>query len=112
MADAPLRPAAAQEEFNHKKWDRFNSDKVCEITYARIQGKISLITHFENSSLIHEDEGYQPIIFASDGSGRREKLPLGGGSTWRPIGPRMGSHGPPPMHHQQPIFPTAPPAQQ
>jgi len=125
---------AFYEEFNHKKWDRFNSDKVCEITYARIQGKISLITHFENSSLIHEDEGYQPIIFASDGSGRREKLPLGGGSTWRPIGPRMGSHGPPPpngqgppmngqgppsnghgpppMHHQQPIFPTAPPAQQ
>ena len=108
------------EEFNHKKWDRFNSDKVCEITYARIQGKISLITHFENSSLIHEDEGYQPIIFASDGSGRREKLPLGGGSTWRPIGPRMGGHAPPPpngqgppsMHHQQPIFPTAPPAQQ
>ena len=133
VAEAPraLRPNAAlapsQEEFNHKKWDRFNSDKVCEITYARIQGKISLITHFENSSLIHEDEGYQPIIFASDGSGRREKLPLGGGSTWRPIGPRMGSHGqpppngqgppsnghgPPPMHHQQPIFPTAPPAQQ
>lgn len=106
------------EEFNHKKWDRFNSDKVCEITYARIQGKISLITHFENSSLIHEDEGYQPIIFASDGSGRREKLPLGGGSTWRPIGARMGSHappppngqGPPPTHHQQP--PPAPAAQQ
>ena len=35
------------EEFNFKKWDRFNSDKVCEITYARIQGKVSLITHFE-----------------------------------------------------------------
>ena len=49
---------------------------MCEITYARIQGKISLITHFENSSLIHEDEGYQPIIFASDGSGRREKVRL------------------------------------
>ena len=96
------------EEFNYKKWDRFNSDKVCEITYARIQGKVSLITHFENSSLVHEDEGYQPIIFASDGSGRREKLPLGGGSLgggsqWRPLGPRMGQgmggHGPPPPHH-------------
>jgi hypothetical protein len=27
------------EEFHGKKWEQFNSDKVCEVTYARIQGK-------------------------------------------------------------------------
>ena len=102
---------AFYEEFNFRQWDRFNSNKVCEITYARIQGKVSLITHFENSSLIHENEGYQPIIFASDGSGRREKLPLGG-SSYRQLGPRMaggGGHGPPPPHHHYGGPPAPPP---
>jgi hypothetical protein len=27
------------EEFNGRKWEKFNSEKVCTITYARIQGK-------------------------------------------------------------------------
>ena len=62
------------EEFNHKKWDRFNSDKVCDIAYGRIQGKAALLTHFANSSLVHEDECYRPVVFASDGSGRRESF--------------------------------------
>lgn len=25
------------EKFNHKKWEKFNSEKVCNISYARIQ---------------------------------------------------------------------------
>jgi hypothetical protein len=32
-----------------KKWDRFNSDKICKVTYARIQGKLSLISKFKRS---------------------------------------------------------------
>ena len=27
------------EDMNHKSWERFNSEKICEITYGRIQGK-------------------------------------------------------------------------
>jgi hypothetical protein len=27
-------------EFHGKKWEKFNSEKVCAITYARIQGKV------------------------------------------------------------------------
>lgn len=38
------------EEFNGKKWECFNSEKICEITYGRIQSKQSLIDHFENAS--------------------------------------------------------------
>lgn len=63
---------AFYEEFNGRKWSRFNSNKVAQINYARIQGKDALIAHFANSSLIHEDESMQPLIFASDGSGARE----------------------------------------
>lgn len=93
------------EEFNHRLWDRFNSNKVCEITYARIQSKVALIKHFVNSALSREDEGYQPVVFASDGSGRREKLSLssgwsatsydllGGAERFTPVAPLLWSPG-------------------
>lgn len=32
-----------------KKWPRFNSDKVCHLSYARIQGKEALIDKFRHS---------------------------------------------------------------
>jgi hypothetical protein len=35
-------------EFNGRRWDKFNSEKRCELAYARIQGTNSLINHFEN----------------------------------------------------------------
>ena len=71
---SPAHILAFYEEFNFRKWDRFNSDKVCEIAYGRIQGKAALLTHFANSSLVHEDECYRPVVFASDGSGRGESF--------------------------------------
>ena len=64
---SPAHILAFYEEFNFRKWDRFNSDKVCEIAYGRIQGKAALLTHFANSSLVHEDECYRPVVFASVG---------------------------------------------
>jgi len=63
---------AFYEEFRGKKWDRFNSDKIAQINYARIQGKETLIAHFSNSSLADQDESMQPAIFSSDGRGIRE----------------------------------------
>jgi RNA recognition motif 2 len=29
--------APLYDKFNNKKWDKFNSEKICHITYARIQ---------------------------------------------------------------------------
>lgn len=40
---------AFYDEFNGRRWNKFNSDKICELAYARIQGTNSLINHFENS---------------------------------------------------------------
>jgi RNA recognition motif-containing protein len=73
------------EEFNNKKWEKFNSEKVCDLTYARIQGKISLIAHFQNSSLMGEDKKCRPIIFHSEGPnlGEQEPFPVGTGSPRR-----------------------------
>lgn len=63
------------QEFHGKKWYRFNSEKICCITYARIQGKGNLIAHFQNSSLMNEDPKCQPVVF--DHQGRREEFPVG-----------------------------------
>jgi hypothetical protein len=77
------------ENFNNKKWEKFNSEKVCEIAYARIQGKHSLISHFQNSSLMVEDKKCRPMIFFSDGPNMGEPEPFPVGTNVR----RRGSLG-------------------
>lgn len=54
--------------FNGKKWTSFNSDKVCDIRYGRIQGIDNLIDHFKDSSVMNQqvgslDSGLQPQAF-------------------------------------------------
>lgn len=55
------------QTFNGKKWEKFNSEKVASLAYARIQGKAALIAHFQNSSLMNEDKRCRPILFHTDG---------------------------------------------
>ncbi|CAM9885771.1 unnamed protein product, partial [Phaeothamnion confervicola] len=64
-------------EFNGQRWKNFNSEKVCAITYARIQGKASMISRFQNSSLMEKDGEYRPLLFCSNGTerGRPEPFP-------------------------------------
>lgn len=35
-------------QFNGSRWHCFNSDKICQITYGRIQGKQALANNFSN----------------------------------------------------------------
>ena len=55
------------QTFNGKKWEKFNSEKVASLAYARIQGKTALVSHFQNSSLMNEDKRCRPILFHSEG---------------------------------------------
>ncbi|KAJ8772395.1 hypothetical protein K2173_027572 [Erythroxylum novogranatense] len=73
--------------FNGKKWEKFNSEKVASLAYARIQGKAALIAHFQNSSLMNEDKRCRPILFHTDGpnAGDPEPFPMGAN-----IRPRLG----------------------
>ncbi|RWW10553.1 hypothetical protein BHE74_00015799 [Ensete ventricosum] len=41
--------------FNGKKSEKFNSEKMISLAYARIQGRAALVAHFQNSSLMNED---------------------------------------------------------
>ena len=48
---------------HRKKWPRFNSSKICEVRYAKIQGKDNCIRHFANSCLMkQEDDNLKPFI--------------------------------------------------
>lgn len=71
----PLAIPALVEEFHGRRWPKFNSEKVCQIAYGRIQGKLSLIQHFQNSSLLHEDKRCRPVLF--NASGDVEQFPIG-----------------------------------
>ncbi|KAJ6802975.1 protein MEI2-like 4 isoform X2 [Iris pallida] len=78
------------QAFNGKKWEKFNSEKVASLAYARIQGKSALIAHFQNSSLMNEDKRCRPILFHSDGpnAGDQEPFPMGVNIRSRPGGSR------------------------
>ncbi|XP_039137779.1 protein MEI2-like 4 [Dioscorea cayenensis subsp. rotundata] len=80
--------------FNGKKWEKFNSEKVASLAYARIQGKSALIAHFQNSSLMNEDKRCRPILFHSDGpnAGDQEPFPMGVNIRSRPSRSRTPIH--------------------
>ena len=64
-------------QYNNKQWRVFNSDKVCAITYARIQGKAAMLKRFEHSALLDKNDEYRPLVFVSHGvdKGKRENFP-------------------------------------
>ncbi|KAG6774412.1 hypothetical protein POTOM_021765 [Populus tomentosa] len=64
------------EAFNGKRWEKFNSEKVASLAYARIQGKAALVTHFQNSSLMNEDKRCRPILFHSEGQEATDQEPF------------------------------------
>ncbi|CAM8950886.1 unnamed protein product [Rhodiola kirilowii] len=75
------------QAFNGKKWEKFNSEKVASIAYARIQGKAALVAHFQNSSLMNEDKRCRPILFNTEGPNAGDQVPFPMGVNIRP---RMG----------------------
>uniref|UniRef100_A0A5B7BKU7 RRM domain-containing protein n=1 Tax=Davidia involucrata TaxID=16924 RepID=A0A5B7BKU7_DAVIN len=64
------------QALNGKKWEKFNSEKVASLAYARIQGKAALIAHFQNSSLMNEDKRCRPILFHTDGPNAGDQVPF------------------------------------
>eukprot|EP00262_Sarcandra_glabra_P005488 TRINITY_DN1713_c0_g1_i1.p1 TRINITY_DN1713_c0_g1~~TRINITY_DN1713_c0_g1_i1.p1 ORF type:complete len:1008 (-),score=222.38 TRINITY_DN1713_c0_g1_i1:548-3571(-) len=82
----PRQIAPFYQAFNGQKWEKFNSEKVASLAYARIQGKAALIAHFQNSSLMNEDKRCRPILFHSEGPnvGDQEPFPMGVNIRSRP----------------------------
>ncbi|XP_039038530.1 protein MEI2-like 4 [Hibiscus syriacus] len=80
----PSQVIAFYQAFNGKKWEKFNSEKVASLAYARIQGKAALIAHFQNSSLMNEDKRCRPILFNTDGPNAGDQVPFPVGANGRP----------------------------
>lgn len=55
------------DTYNGKHWKIFKSEKICCITYARIQGKDSMMKRFQNSALMEKDQEFRPLVFAPNG---------------------------------------------
>ncbi|KAG7032322.1 Protein terminal ear1-like protein, partial [Cucurbita argyrosperma subsp. argyrosperma] len=66
--------------FHLQPWEVFNSRKICEVTYARVQGLEALKEHFKNSKFPCEMDHYLPVVFSPPRDGREltEPLPIGG----------------------------------
>ena len=51
------------EIYRGKKWKKFNSDKICDLLYAKIQGRNELISHFKKGKVLSfESEDKRPLI--------------------------------------------------
>ena len=63
--------------YRGKKWKRFNSEKICELVYAKIQGKKELISHFEKGKVLSFDsEEKRPLILPTPNPLPKVKLPM------------------------------------
>ena len=48
----PMHIILFYELFRGKKWKKYNSDKICELVFAKFQGKNELIAHFEKGKAL------------------------------------------------------------
>jgi len=52
------------QAYHEKRWAYYQSKKVCQVTYARIQGKRQLVSHFNKSPVMRQpDKKLHPLIF-------------------------------------------------
>ncbi len=59
----PLHIILFYELYRGKKWRKFNSEKKCELLYAKFQGRKELISHFERGKILFFDsEDKKPLI--------------------------------------------------
>ena len=65
------------ELYRGKRWKKFNSDKKCELLYAKFQGKNELISHFEKGKVLSfNSEDKRPLILPTPNPLPKINLPL------------------------------------
>ncbi|GLJ18311.1 hypothetical protein SUGI_0324030 [Cryptomeria japonica] len=62
--------------FHMQPWEAFNSRKICEVTYARVQGRVALEEHFRNSKFACDTDEYLPLVFSPPRNGEQLTAPL------------------------------------
>ncbi|KAG2261479.1 hypothetical protein Bca52824_068558 [Brassica carinata] len=62
--------------FHLQRWEIFNSHKICQVTYARVQGLEDLKEHFKSSKFPCEAELYLPVVFSPPRDGKQLTEPV------------------------------------
>ncbi|KAD5317192.1 hypothetical protein R6Q59_032524 [Mikania micrantha] len=88
---SPEATMRLHKAFHHQNWEVFNSKKICEVSYARLQGLDALKEHFKNSRFPCEAEDYMPVVFDPPRDGRR----------LTPATPVIGRSNFPPSDHDE-----------
>jgi len=58
------------------KWKKYNSDKICDLTYAKFQGKKELTTHFEKINNPNCQEDKKPLILQPKTPAPKLEIPM------------------------------------
>lgn len=62
----PMHIIDFYETFRGKKWSKYLSEKRCELAFAKIQGKLNLMSHFEKGNVLHyQTEDKKPLILST-----------------------------------------------
>ncbi|RIA88575.1 RNA recognition motif 2-domain-containing protein [Glomus cerebriforme] len=59
-----------------RKWTCFNSNKICELSYANVQGYPALVDKFRTSSTMRERPEYRPKVFFTSGPMKGMEAPF------------------------------------
>jgi hypothetical protein len=60
---SPLYILKFFEEFNGQRWEKFKSEKICQLAYARIQGHQALLIHFRSyDNVLQQSMKVRPFI--------------------------------------------------
>ncbi|KAK3166274.1 hypothetical protein QOZ80_1AG0043710 [Eleusine coracana subsp. coracana] len=79
---SPEAAVRLYKAFHRQPWEVYNSRKICQVTYARVQGLEALKEHFKNSKFPCESDEYLPVSFSPprDGKQLTEPVPIVGRS--------------------------------
>jgi hypothetical protein len=73
----PMHIVQFYDTFRGKKWKKFNSEKICELAFAKFQGKKDLIAHFEKGAVMNLDsEEKRPVILQTPNPLPKIEVPI------------------------------------
>ncbi|KAJ4748583.1 terminal EAR1-like 1 [Rhynchospora pubera] len=78
---SPQAAFRLNKAFHKQPWEVFNSRKICQVTYARLQGLEALKEHFKNSKFACDNDEYMPVVFSPPRDGKQhltEPVAIGG----------------------------------
>ncbi|RLN03281.1 protein terminal ear1 [Panicum miliaceum] len=101
---SPEAAVRLYKAFHKQPWEVYNSRKICQVTYARVQGLEALKEHFKNSKFPCDSDEYLPVAFSPprDGKLLTEPVPIVGRSP-----AASGSSSSPPKSRAPSVDPLA-----